>query len=76
MDDKNRNFANECDNSILNQPQNGTVLALKDLGEQTADEINCYINGQKRFVEFTKKEKEILLWNTFAIFAVGNTTRQ
>ena len=60
MDDKNRNFANECDNSILNQPQNGTILALKDLGEQTADEINCYINGQKRFVEFTKKEKEIL----------------
>lgn len=60
MDDKNRNFANECDNNILNQPQNGTILALKDLGEQTADEINCYINGQKRFVEFTKKEKEIL----------------
>ena len=46
MDDKNRNFANECDNNILNQPQNGTVLALKDLGEQTADEINCYINGR------------------------------
>lgn len=59
MEKNQQNQKNE-NGKLVNQPQNSPILTLNVLGKQLVDEVEAFKNGQKRFVEFAKNQRDIL----------------
>ncbi len=55
--EKNQLFDNL---EVQNQPQNDPILTLNAFLEQLVDEVEAFKNGQKRFVEFAKCQRDVL----------------
>lgn len=55
--EKNQLFDNL---EVQNQPQNGPILTLNAFLEQLVDEVEAFKNGQKRFAEFAKCQRDVL----------------
>lgn len=46
---------------VQKQPQNDLILTLNAFLEQLVDEVEAFKSGQKRFVEFAKCQRDVLL---------------
>lgn len=55
--EKNQLFDNL---EVQNRPQNDPILTLNAFLEQLVDEVEAFKNGQKRFVEFAKCQRDVL----------------
>lgn len=58
--EKNQQNQKNKNDKLANQPQNNPILTLNVLGEQLVNEVEAFKNGQKRFVEFAKNQRDIL----------------
>lgn len=57
---KNQQNQKNKNDTPQKRPQNSLILTLNAFNEQLTDEVSAFKNGQKRFVEFAKNQRDIL----------------